>query len=127
MLKLYSKLSKKGGAPVLLRARLLLSLERSQEALKALEDETAHGSTGRLGRALLGETLFRLHSYDGAARALRESVFGPGGDLPLTFICRSCGNRTSRWAPTCPSCEACDTLHLDTEAAAPPSLVPAFS
>ena len=126
MLKLYHKLGKKDVESALLEARLLLSLERSQEALKALEEDTPASSLGTLGRSLLGEALFRLRSYDGAARAFRETIFGPGGEIPLVFNCRTCNKKTPQWTPTCPSCEACDTLVLDTETVSAPTTLPAL-
>jgi lipopolysaccharide biosynthesis regulator YciM len=124
MLKLYRRLARKDGLALLLRVRLLLSLERSDEALNILERETSDGK-GRLGTLLLGETLYRLRSYDGAARAFRESVFGANGRLPVPFTCRNCGKQTGRWGPTCPFCEACDILDLDLDAV--PPVAPAVS
>ncbi len=125
ILKLYRKLGKRGGAAVLLRARLLLDLERSQEALKVLEGDPPATGESRAGGLLLGESFFRLGSHDLAARAFRESVFGGEGSVPLAFTCARCGTTHRRWSAACPACGRVDTLELDLGALPPRAAVPA--
>jgi len=118
-LKLYKKLGRKGGAAVLLRARLLLDLERSEEALKLLEEERRGVGASRAGRLLVAEALFRLRSYDEAARAFRESLLGAKETLSLVFSCDTCGAGARVWGPTCPRCGGVDTLGMDLGALPP--------
>jgi tetratricopeptide (TPR) repeat protein len=119
MLKLYRKLGKKGGTPVLLRARLLLQLERAQEALKLLEEDAQGVGGTRAGRLLVGEALNRLRSFDGAADAFRKAVFGAQADLPVAFVCDPCRHAVAEWAATCPACGAVDSLVMDVGALPP--------
>jgi predicted Zn-dependent protease len=126
MLKLYRKLGKKGGAAVLLRARLLLDLERSQEALRVLEDGRRGAEEATRAEGLLrGEALYRLGSHDQAARAFREGAFGPEGPVPLVFTCSACAKAARRWSPACPACGRVDTLELDLGALPSPPALPA--
>ncbi len=121
VLKLYKKLGKRGGAPVLLRARLLLELERATEALDLLEGDGAKEASSPLGRLLLGEALYRLRSFQGAAEAFRRSALGGAIDVTPGFVCRHCRARHRGWAEGCPACGALGTLDLDLDAA-PPAL-----
>lgn len=126
MLKLYRKLGKKGGAAVLLRARLLLDLERSQEALRVLEDGRRGPEESTRAEGLLrGEALYRLGSHDQAARAFREGAFGAEGPVPLAFTCSGCAKTARRWSAACPACGRVDTLELDLGALPSPAALPA--
>jgi len=125
VLKLYRKLGKRGGAAVLLRARLLLDLERAQEALQVLEGDQPATGASRAGRLLLGESLFRLGSLDQAARAFRESVFGGEGPVPVVFTCGGCGTTHRHWSAACAACGRVDTLELDFGALPTRAAVPA--
>lgn len=125
MLKLYKKLGKKGGAASLLRGRLLLELERTQEALECLEGADPRAAGSRTGRLLVGEALYRLRSFDEAARAFREAAAGGGGAPPLAFTCRDCGATVAQWGGRCPKCGAYDRLDLDLGAVPPVAPVPA--
>ncbi|MDW7708924.1 MAG: hypothetical protein SCH98_00510 [Deferrisomatales bacterium] len=113
ILKLYRKLGKRGGAAFLLRVRLLLDLERSQEALQVIEGERAAGGAGRAEKLLLGEALYRLGSYDQAVRAFREGALGADGPMPISFICSGCGHASPRWGALCAACGRTDTLELE--------------
>ncbi len=62
MLKLYRKLGKKGGIPLLLRARLLVQLGRNEEALKLLEDDL-QGVGGHPGGAVAGRRGATPHGF----------------------------------------------------------------
>ena len=124
-LKLYRRLAKKGPAASLLRVRLLLDLERSQEALETLEADRGLARSSRAGRALLGECLFRLRSYDEASKAFRRALFGADGELSLAFSCGQCGRSARRWTAACPHCGACESLELDLGALPPDALPPA--
>jgi lipopolysaccharide biosynthesis regulator YciM len=125
MLKLYKKLGRKGGAAVLLHARLLLQLERAQEALEVLERAEAPLRGSRAARNLLGESLFRLRSYDEAARAFRDGAAGQRGDLLLEYTCSRCRGRTTTWGSRCPHCERFDSLQIDLEATSARAALPA--
>lgn len=125
VLKLYRKLGKKGGVPVLLRARLLLGLERPREALELLEGDGVAEAETPLGRLLLGEALYRARSFDGAAEAFRRAAVGTAADVPLGFGCSHCGGRSRGWSPSCPACGSFDTLGLDSGALPPPAALPA--
>ncbi len=113
MLKLYKKLGKKGGPVHLLRARLLLSLERSEEALQLLEKGGPGVVDSPLGRLLAGEALYRLRSCDEAVRAFRAGIYGDGAEVTLSFFCEVCGRPSSDASTTCPTCGAFGTLGLD--------------
>jgi tetratricopeptide (TPR) repeat protein len=119
MLKLYRKLGKKGGAPLLLRARLLVQLGRNPEALKLLEDDVQGAGGTRTGRLLAGEARRRMGEFDGAAKAFHEALCGADGELPVAFVCDQCHAGVSEWAATCARCEAVGSLVLDTGALAP--------
>jgi hypothetical protein len=110
MLRLYRKLAKKDGALTIFRARLLVALNRSEEALEALGTPPP---PSRLGRWIAGEALFRLRSYDGAARSFRQSLRAEEGAPPLDFKCRRCGNTERTWGVACGACGALDALELD--------------
>jgi len=124
-LKLYKKLGRKGGAAVLLRARLLLDLERSQEALDLLEGEQRGVGGSRAGRVLVGEALWRLRSYDQAARAFRDGLLAGGEALVVAFSCAGCGAGAPKWDPTCPRCGGVDSMELDLGGVPPPAPLPA--
>jgi tetratricopeptide (TPR) repeat protein len=125
--KLYKKLGRKGGAAVLLRARLLLERERPQEALKLLEGEQRGVGSSRAGRLLVAEALFRLRSYDEAARAFREGLLGAEETVAVGFSCDGCGAGSRTWGPTCPSCGGVDTLEMDLGALPPEAPLPTLS
>ena len=107
MLKFYRKLGGKTEAAALLRARLLLSLDRAEEALELLETLEA----SRASQWLLGEALLRLRSFERAARALRNSAGGGGPSLALS--CSVCKSASQEWGPCCPACGASSSLGVD--------------
>ncbi|MBI5017815.1 MAG: DUF1049 domain-containing protein [Deltaproteobacteria bacterium] len=113
MLTLYRKLGKRDKALTLLRVRLLLSLHRAEEALELVERAEASIARAPAARWLAGEALFQLRSYDGAARAFRESVRAEEGAPPVDFTCEACGRSERSWVYECPGCRAVGTLHLD--------------
>lgn len=113
MLATYRKLGRKDAAIALLRARLLLTLNRSEEALDVLK-QVPEAQASAAGRWLAGEASFRLRSYEGAARAFRRSIDAEEGPPPLAFACDSCGRAASGWAEACPACGALGTLELAT-------------
>ncbi|MDF1551479.1 MAG: tetratricopeptide repeat protein [Deferrisomatales bacterium] len=119
MLKLYRKLGKKGGIPLLLRARLLVQLGRNEEALKLLEDDRQGVGGTRAGRLLAGEAQRRIGSFDGAAKAFHAALYGERAELPVAFVCDQCHRGVPEWAATCARCEAVDSLGLDVGAVAP--------
>ncbi|GAB4257207.1 MAG: hypothetical protein Kow0092_03920 [Deferrisomatales bacterium] len=127
ILQLYKKLGKKGGVALLLRARLLLILERAKEAFELLEQADAELRDSRIGRLLLGEALFRLRSYDEAVKAFRHSALGADENLPLPFACRRCGNGAPAWNAVCPRCEGVDTVELRVDALPGPPVPAAAS
>lgn len=114
MLKLYKKLGRKGGTVQLLRARLLLSLERSEEALQLLEKSGPGVSDTPLGRLLAGEALYRLRSCDEAVRAFREGIYGDEEGATLSFVCETCGESSPNASSVCPSCGALGALDIDS-------------
>ncbi|MBI5441215.1 MAG: tetratricopeptide repeat protein [Deltaproteobacteria bacterium] len=111
MLAFYRKQGRKDRAAALLRARLLVSLNRPEEALQAVQ-EAPEAASSALGRWLEGEASFRLRAYDGAARSFRRSLDAEDGPPPLAFACRSCGRSARAWSEACSSCGAFDTLEL---------------
>ena len=118
-LKLYAKLGKKGGTPLLLRARLLVQLGRNEEALKLLENDSQGVGGTRAGRLLAAEAHRRMGSFDRAAKAFHAALSGERPELPMAFVCDQCHRGVAEWAATCPSCEAVDSLALDAGAVAP--------
>lgn len=118
-LKLYRKLGKKGGAPLLLHARLLIQRGRNEDALKLVEDEVQGVGGTRLGRLLAAEALRRLGRFDGAAKAFHAALFGDQAGVSLAFVCERCRHGVSEWVPVCAHCQAVDSLALDSGALAP--------
>jgi tetratricopeptide (TPR) repeat protein len=121
MLKLYRKLGKRDAAVTLLRARILLALNRAEEALEVVEKAEAPVAQAPAARWLKGEALFRLRSYDGASRAFRESLRADQGVPPLAFTCAGCGRSARSWEYACPECGAFGALRLDLGDVAPPA------
>ena len=110
LLKLYRKLARKDAGAALLRARLFVVLNRAEEALEALGKPVPQTSEAQW---LAGEALFRLRSFDEAARSFRRSVGTEDRPPPLTFTCNKCGRAQREWVFQCPVCGAFDALKLD--------------
>lgn len=113
MLKLYQKLGKKQLAPRLLRARLLLSLDRNEEALDVLESEKAGYPISNINLLLSGEALFRLGSHDEAVKKFRAAEFGNAEDPFISFICKKCLKSSRSWRYICANCGAVGTVDMD--------------
>ncbi len=122
MLKLYRKLGRKREVAPLLQARLLMDLERNQDALEVLEGLPEPVARTRAARSLLGEALYRARSFDQAARAFRTALFGQGPEAPgFTFACTHCGATAAGWRIACPRCGRLDSLDLDLDGAPAPA------
>jgi tetratricopeptide (TPR) repeat protein len=119
MLRLYKGFGRKDPATTLLRARLLLGLNRAEEALKLLGEAKRTGETP-IGRWLVGEASFRLRSYDGASRAFRQALGAEDGPPPLGFGCGVCGTASRSWGESCPGCGRAGSLKLDLTRLPPP-------
>jgi len=111
MLKLYQKLGKKHPEAVLLKARLLLSLDRSEEALEVLEAAKTTGDS-KINFQLAGEALFKLSSFDEAAKNFRTAAFGDSRDAFISFYCEKCRASFRGWRYICPNCKAVDSATM---------------